>query len=151
MYASVSPWDLATSSKVPIFEDGPTFRLVESGVIADFINAKYPLPTAPPTTPEQMAIERLFVDTFEKTIGGLSKPILQAAGDEAACAKVVESMKTNIPIMETFFVKHCSSSGPFVGGEAFSYAEMMTAPFIQRLLPVAKHFLGVDGECVVNG
>ena len=64
LYAQISPWGSETSSKVPILEDND-FRMVESGIIASFVEEKYGnLPSD--VRSEDMALARLFVDTFDK-------------------------------------------------------------------------------------
>jgi glutathione S-transferase len=140
LYSSISPWQIGTSSKVPILEDNG-LKMIESGIIASYVEEKYG--SMLEVGAEDMAIARLFVDTFDKTLGGLTMQILKAAGDPVTTSAVVDSIRNSIKVLEVFFQKH-STNGPFVLSKKFTFAETMTAPFIQRLLPVAKHFLQVD-------
>eukprot|EP00600_Ochromonadales_sp_CCMP1393_P005076 CAMPEP_0174960370 /NCGR_PEP_ID=MMETSP0004_2-20121128/3668_1 /TAXON_ID=420556 /ORGANISM="Ochromonas sp., Strain CCMP1393" /LENGTH=255 /DNA_ID=CAMNT_0016208739 /DNA_START=18 /DNA_END=785 /DNA_ORIENTATION=- len=146
MYASISPWGTETSSKVPIFEeeaeDGAGIKLIESGVITNYVADKFPLDGSS-FTAEESAAARLFADTFEKTLGGLTMPIMKASGDADAIQAVAEKIQSSIGILNSYLLR-ISPEGPFVLENKFSVAEMMTAPFLQRLIPVAKHFVGVD-------
>ncbi|KAJ1414904.1 glutathione S-transferase, partial [Ochromonadaceae sp. CCMP2298] len=123
---------------------GPNFKLVESGVITAYIEDKYP-PMGGALSPEELAKARFFVDTFEKTLGGLTGSLLKASGDPVACKEIEAKIRTSIGVLEALLTSELiSSSGPFVIGDRFSIAEFNTAPFVQRLIPVAQHYVGVD-------
>jgi glutathione S-transferase len=58
---------------------------------------------------------------------------------------VEAKIRTSIGVLEALLNSELmGSAGPFALGERFTLAEMNTAPFIQRLLPVAQHYLGID-------
>ena len=139
LYKSISP-DESASAKVPILQDGD-FNLIESAVITHYIAERYA--TLKPST-EEDAYGRLLADLYEKTLGALTFKILQASGESAASSAVIEHVRAGICNLDNFFIKHGHPKGPYVAGSIFSYGDIMCAPFVQRLLPVAQHYVGCD-------
>ncbi|CAM9563534.1 unnamed protein product [Heterosigma akashiwo] len=152
LYSSISvcPKD---SSKVPVLEDGDV-KLIESAIILQYLEDAYPgqgqrlLPAAA----NERAIVRLFMDTYEKTLGPLIFKALQAES-EAARAAVREDVQYALRACDAFLRRHGKAGGPFLLGEEFSLAEGHCGPMVTRLGPVLQAFGGVDlvGECGASG
>jgi glutathione S-transferase len=150
LYASIAP-DPLVAAKVPIYEDG-ALKLIESAVIAQYIDEEYHVEGAALSrvSAADRAFCRLFVDTFEKTISPMSVRMLLASESADEREKIkTKDFPAAIKIMEIFLSKYQQDSGPYLLGETFSIAEILTAPFIQRLIPIAAEFCNIDvfNEC----
>jgi glutathione S-transferase len=151
LYASLNV-DPTASSKVPILEDPDGTKLIESAVIAQYIEDKFPLAGTycMPSSAKDKAIVRLFIETF----GVLqSMPYKCIATTPATRDELLESLRKAMKIVDKFLLQYGDKHGPFMFGTDFTFAEIMTGPFIQRLLPIASHFCNVDvlAECKTAG
>ena len=151
LYASLNT-DPTASSKVPILEDPDGTKLIESAVIAQYIEDKFPLAGTycMPSSAKDKAIVRLFIETF----GVLqSMPYKCITTTPASRDELLDSLRKAMKIVDKFLQQYGSKKGPFVFGTDFTFAEIMTGPFIQRLLPIASHFCNVDvlAECKTAG
>jgi glutathione S-transferase len=146
--------DTTASSKVPILEDlTDGTKLIESAIIAQYIEDKYPsIGTGlMPPSPKEKAIIRLFTETFQGTLQMMPYKCLQTIPETRH--ELVSSLHKGMLIVDKFLMKYGKSNGPFLLGNDFTFAEVMTGPFIQRLLPVAAHFCKVNifAECEAAG
>lgn len=150
IYSHISP-DILASAKVPIFEDVDGFKLIESAIIVQYLDEKFPDSgtTLIPQSAAAKATCRLFIENFEKTISPLSFAFLKASGDSEAIEKLQQSIPMALKIMNKYLECNAKSGGPFLLGDTFSFAEVLTAPFVQRLLPVAISFcnINITEEC----
>ena len=102
-----------------------------------------------PSSAKDKAIVRLFIETF----GVLqSMPYKCIATTPASRDELLDSLRKAMKIVDRFLLQY-GTNGPFVFGTDFTFAEIMTGPFIQRLLPIASHFCNVDvlAECKTTG
>lgn len=145
IYSQISP-DASASAKVPIFEDADGFKLIESAVIVQYLDDKFPTSgnLLIPQLASEKAICRLFIDCFEKTMSPLSISMLKASGDSVAIEKLQQTIPVALKTMNKYLECNGHESGPFILGDRFSFAEVMVAPFIQRLLPVASSFCSIN-------
>lgn len=146
--------DSSASSKVPILEDfSDGTRLIESAVIAHYLEEKFQScgTCLSPISAKDKALVRLFSETFQGTLQMMPYKCIQATPETKN--ELLESLRRNIVIVDTFLKKYGKNDGPFLLGKEFSFAEVMTGPFIQRLLPVAAHFCKFDviAECRTAG
>jgi hypothetical protein len=65
------------------------------------------------------------------------------------------SIINGIKVLENFFNTYSNygGNGPYLIRDLFTTAEIMCAPIIQRLIPMAKHFIQLDllKECEKQG
>jgi glutathione S-transferase len=95
LYRSIAA-DPEAGGKVPILVDSDGTKLVESNVIVEYLEQRYPEPRLLPADAAQAAKVRLFIETFSSTFpGGLFG--LMRAGDaealEAGKAKLTAALK----------------------------------------------------------
>mmetsp|Transcript_30978 Transcript_30978/g.51342 ORF Transcript_30978/g.51342 Transcript_30978/m.51342 type:complete len:192 (+) Transcript_30978:198-773(+) len=111
---------------VPVLEGDDGFVLAESMVILDYLEDIAPVESQ---TAEQRGRMRLFAALFPGRLS--SFPILKAdpGSDEEAAA--VAKLRADLRLINTFLLQ--TGPGPFLFGDAFSYAECAAAPFVQRL------------------
>lgn len=114
--------------------------LIESAVIVQYLEEAFPAsPGLLPADALSRARVRLFVDTFQKALGSSQAEVLGAStwdGLHAAAEKMQEGFRS----LDAWFQSYSSGdAGPFVCGELFSLAEVMTAPHVQRLVTVVPH------------
>jgi glutathione S-transferase len=143
-YQSIAP-DETVSAKVPIFENKEV-KLIESAIISEYMCDAYDSQGAPlrPQNAAEGARVRLFCDTYDKNLGGLSMKILRASDEDLKGGRLAEDIEKAIKVLNNFFEKYqepaASATGsPFLLGR-FSLAEVITAPFIVRLVPCMKEF-----------
>lgn len=111
---------------VPVLEGEGGFVLAESMVILDYLEELAP---ADGMTAEQRARMRLFAALFPGRLS--SFPILKTDPGSDAEAAAVSKLRDDLRAMNAFLQE--TGPGPFLFGEAFSYAEFAAAPFAQRL------------------
>jgi len=111
---------------VPVLEGDDGFALAESMVILDYLEDIVPMEGH---TAEQRARMRLFAALFPGRLS--SFPILKTEPGSSEEATAVDKLRADLRAMNTFLEE--TGPGPFLFGEAFSYAECAAAPFAQRL------------------
>jgi glutathione S-transferase len=149
LYSSISPIESA-SAKVPIWEGES--NLIESSIIAEYIAERHPAVGLVPSNADEKAIMRLCVDTYEKTLGSLLIKCLKVSmidGEDGEFSSAKTSLEKEIGdsliALNIFLTRFgTSNGGAFLFGDRFSLAEVLVAPFLQRLFPVAKHFAQID-------
>jgi glutathione S-transferase len=143
------------AAKVPIFEDSDGFKLIDSAIIVQYLNEKYPNlgSNIVPQLASERAVCRLFVNCYEKTMSPLIVAVLKASDDSLEMEKLRQTLPATLQTVNRFLECNAQKSGPFVLGNCFSYAEVMTAPFIQRLVKIAASFCSIDlmEECEKAG
>ena len=104
LYASLNV-DPMASSKVPILEDTDGTRLIESAVIAQYIEDKYPLSGTYllPSSATDRAIQRLFVETFANTLQTLPYKCIQTSPDKRN--DLLEQLHSAVKILDKFLIK----------------------------------------------
>ncbi|KAL4424504.1 hypothetical protein ABPG77_006813 [Micractinium sp. CCAP 211/92] len=140
-YRSINP-DPEAPAKVPILIDGDT-KLVESMVIVDYLEQKYPEPALLPADAAAAARVRLFIETVGAQLTGPMFGVLRADNRQAvqeATTKLVAGLK----VLDAFIRLHGSTQGGdfFLG--SYSMAEACTTGFLQRGLAVLPHYRGID-------
>jgi hypothetical protein len=111
VYASISP-DTLASAKVPIFEDADGFKLIESAVIVQYLDDKFPNSgnSLIPQLASEKALCRLFIDCFEKTMSPLSISMLKASGDSVA----IEKLQQTIPVALKTMNRYLECNGTYI-------------------------------------
>ncbi|KAI7842579.1 hypothetical protein COHA_003683 [Chlorella ohadii] len=141
-YHSINPNEEAPA-KVPILLDGDV-RLVESGVIVDYLNKRYPEPPLEPADAAAAAKARLFIELFNSHFTGnmfglysteTKEQVEQARAKLAAGIKVLDS---------TLRLHGSEEGGDYFLGGFYSVAEVFTTGFVQRGLASLKEYRGVD-------
>ncbi|KAK0327914.1 hypothetical protein LTR82_001432 [Friedmanniomyces endolithicus] len=143
-YLDINPRGLVPSIKYSlpgIFDEPET--LTESAIVAQFLCDTFPSPLLPASKEDPFsALKRariaFFVDTWSSKIAPFQFQILKAAAGAEKEAKAEECVK----VMEREIEPLLVGAGPFFGGSAeLTLAEVMTAPFVLRMLSFAR-----DGE-----
>jgi glutathione S-transferase len=153
LYSSISA-DVTTSAKVPILVDG-NFRLIESSIIASYLEDAYPESGASlaPQSASDKAIVRFFIDTYEKSLGSMTMKVLSNPEIGSFPTSLKSDLEKNIRIVNTFLEKYGKPDGPFLLGSQFSLAEVNTAPFVTRLSVLLQAFCNTNlaTECINLG
>jgi glutathione S-transferase len=153
LYSQISP-DISAPAKIPIFEDADGFKLIESAVIVQYLDEKFPNSGSSliPQLASEKAVCRLFIDLYEKTMSPLNLAMVKASGDSLEIEKIKQTLPLALKTMNRYLEIN-QKSGPFILSDRFSFAEVMVAPFIQRLLPLAASFCSINliEECEKAG
>lgn len=131
VYARALAGDDSVRAKVPVLEVGDSTVLVESLVILEYLEDRWPAQDA---TPEQRAVCRLFVDRFSSAVSYI--PLLRAAPGSTEESEALDALVNGLKAMDAFLREFGGTVGPFVLGSTFSLAEEACAPFAQRFATV---------------
>lgn len=151
LYRAISP-DPTARAKVPVLEVGGAgcdehSLLLESAVVAKYVARRWHDRGAPllPTAPLDEARMDLFVDTFNSRLTPCSYALL-AAKDNDALLERMEDVVRALVVVERCLDLHgmCGQGGDYLLGDFFSLAEVMTAPFVVRMLASFEANRGVD-------
>lgn len=144
LYAEINP-DPEARAKVPILIDSDGSRVIESNIVAEYLEDKYPAAGTRllPEDPVERAKVRMFMQTFADLVGPSVFGLLRADTTEAleqGKAKFV----TALQVLDKFLRQHGSESGgSFLLGARYSMAEVCSTPFVRRalvVLPVLRDF-----------
>ena len=111
--------------------------IAESNVLAEFVADLFPQANLRPEGHSadaalKSAKMRLFVETWQAKVQPSIFTPLFGPGDKDAATKIVNGLKNDIvPLLKEF-------NGPYVLGEQFSMAEVLTHSFVLRLFAFAK-------------
>ncbi|CAG8527037.1 2199_t:CDS:10 [Ambispora leptoticha] len=120
--------DINASEKVPVIKYGDTI-LSESLVLVDFIaELAQETPNFLPKDPVQRAQARIFTEFFGNKFMSVYWPLIKNQDDE----KIPELTEKLLAVINDYLVKQ-SPSGPYFLGDAFSTADLNSAPFAARL------------------
>jgi len=144
-YASVSPAS-NPQAKVPAVQTADGYTMIESDVVAEYLCERFPEYGTPlmPSSAEQRARVRLFIATFDQTLGGALVSLLRAGGDEFF--EELAALEGHLQTLNKFLRSHTDGDGkgPFLCGGLFSLAEVHAAPLVQRMFVTLPHFKGVN-------
>jgi len=142
-YASANTVEGA-SAKVPVIETADKKVVIESDIVSEYLNEKFPSwgNALMPESPEQRVRVKLLAKTFDETIGSQAYQLLTAAGEELRSA--VDLLRVHLKAIDKFLDINGMGNGPFLCGELFSLAEVHVAPFLQRMLLTLRHFQKLD-------
>jgi glutathione S-transferase len=148
--------DTTATARVPIFEDSDGFRLIDSTIIVQYLDEKFPNSGSNivPEVASERAVCRMFIDCFEKNIWPpLNIKMLKASDDSLKMEKLKQTLPAALQNVNRYLECNAQKSGPFVLGNRFSFAEVMTAPLIQRLVKVSTAYCSIDimEECKKAG
>jgi len=122
--------------KVPTLKDGKTV-VFESGVILDYLDAKYKKKPLIPTSAKAVAQTRLIAAVFAEYVQAGSFALWPQADpskrDQAVVKAALESVKKSLDIAEKLIV-----AKPFAAGAKFSIADCYAVPalfFLHFLVP----------------
>jgi len=114
--------------------------LVESKVIVEYLDSTYEDNPLLPSAAFTRAQSSLFVSAFESSLLPCEAEVLNASDMDAltvAGERLVEALR----VVDTALrMSNPHGSGPFLGDEQFGYAEVVTAPHLQRLTTLLPHF-----------
>ncbi|EFN58225.1 hypothetical protein CHLNCDRAFT_142109 [Chlorella variabilis] len=142
MYRAILP-DPAASAKVPILRDGD-IGLVESSVIVEYLEHKYPEPPLLPADPAAAAGVRLFLDAFHRQFPAAFFALL-GADTPAAVEAARQKLQTVLEALDGLLLAHGSSQGGdyFAGGH-YTLAEVVATTLLQRAVLVLPAHRGID-------
>lgn len=146
-YAAIS-LDFGARAKAPILEVGQPgepghVRLIESEVVARYIEDAFPSPPMQPSDPARRALGNLFVATFTELLANTYNVCLGSKTQQ----KVDEAMVTirrGLFAVEKGLEQIGSGQGPFFEGAELGIVEALTGPFVVRMLVNLRHHRGVD-------
>lgn len=146
-YAAIS-LDAEARAKAPILEVGLPgepghVRLIESEVVARYLEDAFPSPPMQPVDPARRALGNLFTATFTELLANTYNTCLGAKSQEKVDQAMV-AIRRGLHAVEQGLVRYGSDQGPFFEGEEFGFVEAMTGPFVARMLVNLKHHRGVD-------
>ncbi|SMQ48531.1 unnamed protein product [Zymoseptoria tritici ST99CH_3D7] len=144
-YLDINPRGLVPAMKFTLPDSVDQEQIItESGVVAQFLCDAFPSHLLPATTSPADALTRARIAFFHQTwtdkVSPAQMAILRAATEEERDAK----SKETVQILKKEIEPLLSDAAPFFGGSAeLTFAEVMCAPFVMRLLAMAE-----DGELV---
>ncbi|EFN54900.1 hypothetical protein CHLNCDRAFT_135021 [Chlorella variabilis] len=142
-YHSINP-DQAAPAKVPILIEPDGTQLIESLVICEYLEQRYPQVPLLPADAVQAAKVRLFVDAFSAQLTPALFGLLRAADAEAVAAGKAK-LESALKVLDAFLTQHGSQEGgDYFLGPTYSLAEVATVGFVQRSLSALPAFRGVD-------
>jgi glutathione S-transferase len=150
-YASLNPLPGAPA-KVPILEDADGAALIESGVIVEYLAARYRGQGVElvPADAAAAARSRLWAELFGAWVTAALFALLQAR----SAAGVVEgraALAAGLAAADEFLRAHGSDAGgAFVLGAAPSVGDVMTVSFLQRALVALPAHRGVDPRALMK-
>lgn len=141
-YASIVK-DPTVRSKVPILEDVDGTRLVESLVICEYLEEKYPEPHLWPSSPAQRAQGRAFIEVagsaFLPAVFGLL-----AAGDKTSREAKAAVLPEALDVFEHALEAFGTPTGPFLFGDTPSIGDFALLTLVQRASVTLPHYRQVD-------
>lgn len=148
--------DTTAPARVPIFEDSDGFKLIDSAIIVQYLDEKFPNSGSNivPEGASEKAVCRMFINSFEQNIWPpLNIKMLKASDDSSKMERLKETLPAALQNVNRYLECNAQKSGPFVLGNRFSFAEVMTAPLIQRLVKISTAYCSIDlmEECEKAG
>lgn len=144
VYASLHP-DPEAPAKVPILYDGDT-KLIESIVVVEYLASKYRSHGNDilPADEADIARCRLFVELFTNYINSAMFGLYKADSHDAVKAGR-EKLVYGLRIMDECLRRHGHENGGsyFLGGH-FTIADVITTPFLQRVLVTIPGYRNID-------
>lgn len=151
LYASISP-DPAASAKVPILIDGDT-RLIESGIILEYLAAKYRDAGTDllPEDPADVARARLFVETFSAGPWAGFLALLRA-GTPAALEEAKAKTAAGFAALNACLEKHGrgGEGDAYFLGAQYSLADAMTVSLLQRIVVAVPILRGIGTMAMIK-
>lgn len=146
-YAAIS-LDAEARAKAPILEVGflgepGHVRLIESEVVARYLEDAFPSPPMQPADPARRALGNLFAATFTELLANTYNVCLGAKSQKGVDQAMV-AIRRGLFAVEQGLARYGSSQGPFFEGSELGIVEALTAPFVVRMLINMKHHRGVD-------
>lgn len=142
-FAKACP-DRRRRAAIPLLEhrtgDGEPIVLIESKVIVEYLDEAI-ASTCKLTPPDAVsrARSRLFVDAFDRAVGGCEAAILGAV-DAGSLSQAADSLADGFRVLDSALEMYRKGDGPFLAGLQFGLAEVICAPQLQRLATLVPRF-----------
>jgi len=148
-FAQACP-DPKRRAAVPILEVNPStsnqeyqleaVTLIESRVIVEYLDESFHATSRlMPSSAAARARVRLFVDAFDRAIAPCESAVLGAT-DAASLATASVRLIDALGVVDHALKMYSVGDGAFLCGQLFSIAEVLCAPFLQRLVTLLPHF-----------
>ncbi len=134
--------------KIPTMKDGATI-LPESGVIVEYLDAKYPKKKIIPGTPKAAGMARLIATISELYVQNVVTDLFRQRDPETRDKKVVKEKLEELEKGLSILNQYMAEGGPWVMGKKFTIADCYALPalFFAKLAlpgfgvkdPLAKH------------
>lgn len=111
VYQGINP-DPAASAKVPILIDEDGTQLIESQLIVDYLESRYPQPRLLPEDPAAAYRARLWVDSVSSQFTPAIFALLRATDDDgvaAGKAKLEAALKVNVRARVCVWGGYCAA------------------------------------------
>jgi len=125
---------------IPVLVDDEV-TVIESFAILDYLEAKYPVPSLLPSTPQAIATMRMVqMVTVNELVPAINPLIKRMMGFGEESPEAIEQAKKKAEIVLNFYAEKLGE-GPFFGGEQLTLADVVAgtfAPWFDSLqLPMA--------------
>lgn len=139
--------DVEARAKAPILEvyfpgEARHVRLIESEVIARYLDDAFPKPPMQPAEPGRKALGNMFVASFMEHVVPSYMSLLAAKSQDRVDAAWV-GLRRGLFAVEVGLERYRTGTTAFFG-ETFGLVEALCAPFIIRMLLNVKKHRGVD-------
>ncbi|KAK9838897.1 hypothetical protein WJX74_005465 [Apatococcus lobatus] len=140
--------DPEANGKVPTIIDG-NFKLTESAVVVEYLDNKYGKPGQRllPEDPEEHALVKLFTELFTTLFNSVIFTVLRADTRESL-AEAHKQFDKNLKKLDDYIKANGKDDGgDYFLGSRYSYAEVLTTPFLRRaavILPHLKEYSPVE-------
>lgn len=118
--------------RIPVIVDNG-FRVVESLAILDYLEAKYPIPSLMPTTPEAIAtvrmVEMVAVNELQPATIPLTRPLVGLETDTQKLESAKERVIAVLQLYESLLVEKS-----YFVGDQFTLADIVAGTLIPSLL-----------------
>jgi len=105
--------------RVPVYEEDEGLCLPESVVIMEYLEERYPEPALWPADPAERALARLWVERFDRRLGGAYYAARRGDGREELDARLGD-------------LDRALEAQPWLSGRAYGLADIAYVPWIVR-------------------
>jgi len=124
-YKDYSPLGKVPALQLTGIEDEPT--LVESLIIAEYLDQQYPQPRLFPTDPLQKALDKILIERFAPVVSAIY-PVLTC--NPNAPADAIEKFENSLDVFEVELAKRGT---PYFAGQTIGIVDYMIWPWFERL------------------
>merc|ERR1711971_1393371 len=140
--------DSEARAAAPILEVGSPgepghVKLVESEVVARYLEDAFPQPPMQPIDPARKAFGNLFVATFMNLLQTQYNMCL-GAKTQKHVDSAMTAIRRGLFAVDNGLEKYGKSPGPFFEGSELGIVEALTGPFVVRMLVNMRDHRGVD-------
>ncbi|KAH8286483.1 hypothetical protein KR054_009853, partial [Drosophila jambulina] len=123
-YKDYSPLGKVPALQLPHLEDQPT--LVESLVIAEYLDEEYPSPRLFPTDPLQKALDKILIERFAPVVSAVY-PVLTCNPNAPA-----DALKKFEDALDVFEQELAKRGTPYFAGQTIGIVDYMIWPWFER-------------------